>query len=448
MNGSARCLLVAALCGGASLARAHAPLPRALAVTTDASGIAVSMPGFGWLLRTPSADDGAPSFVYACDALLGVSPLEEHLPMLYRSDGTLIVGTAHGIRFVTAEGCPTPATPLSDQAISALAARPADGAADRLYTIGARVDLAPSVQRSDDGGEHWTAGATLAALPVTALVLGAGDPDTLYVSQTAARMSGTSGMGASIAVSNDGGASFETFAQERALTLIAVQDAPLRLWATARVSGSGVGVDILRARQVEGPWQVVLTVNFFGGFAVDPDDADVIWIGDEARGVYRSGDGGDSWGETAPEINSSCLAYGGGALWTCTPGLPQRTALQRSSDALAAFEPIMAFTDVQRLVDCAPELGVPSVCAPAWVEWQRDVLMITPATPPGATPDAGNPVLAPERDAGAVPQPSVSEGCAVLAPLRATSDRARGWCGCALFALFAVVLRRRRRELP
>ena len=81
---------------------------------------------------------------------------------------------------------------------------------------------------------------------------------------------------------------------------------------------------ILRATRPEGPWQELLTVNFFGGFAVDPDDADVIWVGDEARGVFRSSDGGDSFDETQPDVASSCLAYGAGALWACTPGLPDR----------------------------------------------------------------------------------------------------------------------------
>ena len=96
----------------------------------------------------------------------------------------------------------------------------------------------------------------------------------------------------------------------------------------------------------------MLSVNFFGGFAVDPRDRDVIWIGDEARGVYRSNDGGDSFDKVQPDVAASCLAYGSDALWACTPGLPQRTALVRSPDALTAFEPIMAFADVTHMVEC------------------------------------------------------------------------------------------------
>ena len=99
----------------------------------------------------------------------------------------------------------------------------------------------------------------------------------------------------------------------------------------------------------------MLTVNFFGGLAVDPSDADVIFVGDEARGLFRSSDGGDSFEETQPSIASACLGYGGGSLWSCTPGLPQQTALVRATNATDEVEPIMAFAEVDHLVDCAPE---------------------------------------------------------------------------------------------
>ncbi len=453
-------LLMAALCAGASHARAHVPLPRGLAIEPgDAGGIAVRMPGFGWLLRAPGASDGA--FAYACDALLDVSPLEEQVPMVYRSDGTLIAGTAHGIRFLTGDGCPIETTPLLEHAISALALRPNADGPDLVYAISAGADAAPIVQRSDDGGEHWTARATLDQRPVSALVLDPRDPDTLYVSQAMSTDAAAEGAseGASIAVSSDGGATFATVAQQRALTLLHVQDEPARIWARARVATSGVGVDILRAERVQGPWQVVLSVNFFGGFAVDPNDADVIWVGDEARGVYRSSDGGDSFDKSQPDIAASCLAYGDGALWACTPGLPQRTALARSPDALAAFAPIMAFADVQQLVACSPQANVVDRCAAAWVEWQRDVLMTLPAeqAPAMGAPDAGAHEMTRAPDAAAAPeevrspdQAAQASGCTVRMQQRATSGAACVWCACVLLAFVLGASRwgsRQRRAL-
>jgi hypothetical protein len=244
-------------------------------------------------------------------------------------------------------------------------------------------------------------------------------------------------------------------AQERALTLVYVQDEPARFWATARVVGKGVGVDILRAEHVQGPWQVMLTVNFFGGFVVDPTDSNVIWVGDEARGVYRSNDAGDTFDKVQPDVAASCLAYGGDALWACTPGLPQRTALARSADALSAFEPVMAFADVTHMVECAPETDVEQVCAAAWFEWQRDVLMTIPAeTAPPTMPvaDAGPAPTMHEADAAAARMPDAGDvagddrlpaksGCAV-----GLTRRAESGAPSAAFVLVFVLLARRRRD--
>jgi hypothetical protein len=252
----------------------------------------------------------------------------------------------------------------------------------RVYAVGVGVDSPPYAYRSDDGGESWTLRGPLAPYDVTALVLDPSDPEKLYVSQT------TTTQRSQVAVSSDGGASFETFEQDRDLTLLYVQENPVRLWATTRVVGKNVGVTILRAARAEGPWLELLTVNFFGGFAVDPNDADVIWVGDEARGVYRSGDGGNTFDKTQPSVGASCLAYGARALWACTLGLPNETALLRSPDAVATFEPVMAFSDVDRLIDCSPTIDVAKVCAPAWVEWRRDILGLPPVIPDASAPDA------------------------------------------------------------
>jgi hypothetical protein len=426
-------VLAAALCCITAAARAHSPLPRGLAVAPGDSGaMAVRMPGFGWLLRKPGSSDAEPSFEYACDALLGVSPYEEHASMAYRQDGSLLVGTMHGIVVLNRAGCPASSVSL-EAPIAAIAVHANEP--EYAYAVSADPDSAPSVYRSDDAAENWSQAGTLDAYPVTALVLDPADPQTLYVSQS------TTMQRSQLAVSSDSGASFETFEQDRDLTLLQVQKNPTRLWATTRVVGQGTGVIILRATRPEGPWQELLTVNFFGGFAVDPNDDDVIWIGDEARGVFRSNDGGDSFDETQPSIASACLAYGAGALWSCTPGLPDQTALVRSPDAIASFEPVMAVADVDRLVDCSPDIDVARVCAPAWVEWRRDILGLPPVVPDAGVADAGS---AAERDDAAVVEaarvPRAASGCSVGQP-RGVAPVGCPWL-CASLGLLA--LRRRR----
>jgi hypothetical protein len=425
--------LAAALCCIASVVCAHAPLARGLALAPNDSGaVAVRMPGFGWLLRNTASRDSAPSFAYACDALLGVKPIEEHVPMAYRHDGALLVGTGRGVRMLGSDGCPTGGVSL-DAPIAALAVHAREP--QRVFAATAGADLPPYVYRSDDGGESWTQGATLSGYGVSALVLDPSDPNKLYVSQTTAMQR------SQIAVSSDGGATFEAFEQDRDLTLLYMQENPARLWATTRVVGKNVGVIILRAAGVKGPWQELLTVNFFGGFAVDPNDADVIWVGDEARGVFRSSDGGDSFEETQPQVASSCLAYGAGALWACTPGLPDETALLRSPDAIAMLEPIMAFADVDHLIDCSPAIDVEQVCAPAWVEWRRDILALPPLVPDAGVPDATVPA-ATRADAAIVPPARHASGCSIFAPRSATPA---GWQTlCAMLGLLAFGARRSR----
>lgn len=431
-----RATLAALLCCMASIARAHAPLPRGLAVSPGGPGIAVHMPGFGLLLRSERAS----GFRYACDALLGVRPEEERVAMAYRGDGALLVGSAAGVRIVGADGCPASAGPALSSPVAVLVL--AASAPDRAYAVTEPSDAPHRLVRSDDGGSTWSERAALGLDAIAALVVDDDDADRVYVSTSDPSDEAT------LLLSSDGGDSFDSFPQGRALTLLRAQSARTRLWAMARVPNQGVGVSILRAPSVEGPWSEVLRVNFFGGLAIDPDDPDTIWVGDEARGIFRSTDGGDSFEETQPSIAASCLGYGAGTLWACTPGLPADTALASSPDALAAFEPVMAFTEVDQLVDCPTELDVAHTCQAAWVEWQRDVLGVVPVVPDaGATlePDAGRPVEpdamipAEAADAAVDAAGAPGSGCSATGT---RSSSPRGW----LPALCVIALRAARRR--
>jgi hypothetical protein len=413
--------LAAVVCCTTAAVQAHAPLPRALAIAPG-GGVAVRMPGFGWLVGDGEA------FAYACDALLGVSPLEEHAPMAYRSDGALLVGTAHGVRWLDATGCPSSTVALDGTPIVALAVR-----GQRVVALGQAADSPPFVHVSDDDGETFQLGAELALEPLTSLVLDASDADTVYVSRATA-----------IDVSIDAGVTFRSVEQTRALTLLHADAEAQRFWASARVPNANVGVVILRADAIEGPWSEVLTVNFFGGLAVDPEDPDRVFVGDEARGVFRTTDGGATFEETAPEINSAALDYAAGALWSCTPGSPHATALVRSEEHGAAFQPIIAFSDVAQLVQC-PDVDVEQTCGAAWLEWQRDVLAapLPPSLADAGAPDASiqDAALEPAPDAATPGASSGSSSCSAIRPTAPSSDAF--WF---LLALSWLARRARRRQ--
>ena len=104
-------------------------------------------------------------------------------------------------------------------------------------------------------------------------------------------------------------------------------------------------------------------MRFFGGFARDPGGA--LWIGDEAGGVFRSTDGGGSFTNVSSATAVSCLHFGQGALWGCTPGIAEQTTLVTWSDERQAFDGVTRLADVTRMVDCGPELDVATKCAAA-----------------------------------------------------------------------------------
>jgi hypothetical protein len=373
--------LVLWLATATDAAFAHAPLARDLAIAPEGAPLALRMPGFGLLISEGGAH---PSFAYACDALLDLQAHESNAPFVYPQDGTLLVGTERGLRSLGKDGCPlaTQGGELAQTSIAWLVAHETD--ANLLYAVSG--DAPAALYRSGDGGVQWELRTRFAdARAVTALVLDATDREVIYVSR------GGDGQHGAVERSLDGGATFAAFDQERELMLLHVNsNARSRLWAMVR-TGAVRGVDILRAEEPAGPWQVALHLNFFGGFAVDAESG-AIWVGDEGGGVFRSVDHGDSFENVAPKTAVACLALARGELWACTPGSSRQAALQRWREP-TGFEAVAAFAEVDRLIECAPAAEVPTRCAVAWTEWRADVLSqaqmsASDGTPPEAS-DAG-----------------------------------------------------------
>jgi hypothetical protein len=433
-------LAACALCCVAGPAGAHAPLARDLALAPDGSGIAVRMPGFGLLVRRGEQEP----FEYACDALLGLQPTEVSTPLAYRSDGALLLGSETGLRIIATDGCPmdASATDLVGAPVVALAAHPSDR--NLIYAVTSGSD--PGLHRSRDGGVRWTLRSRISAdAKVSALLLDSDNPDTLYLSQT------TGALRPAIAISEDGGGSFSTVVeQEREQVLLHVESGPAkRLWAMSR-SGGVRGVDILRAERLEGPWDEVLQVNFFGGFAADRSTG-VIWVGDEGGSLFRSSDGGDSFEDVQPSTAVACLVHDRRALWACTPGTTEQRALAALMDPDGDFEDVMAFADVDRMVDCAPELDVAQVCAAAWNEWRADVQTRDAGTRPDGgppavqMPEAGAPAAAPVGPAPPAQSAArAADGCAVTARVGVTAQ-ANGFTWLLLLLALARCARRSRR---
>jgi hypothetical protein len=429
--------LVAALCGSiASRASAHAPQGRTAAVSADGASAAIALPGFGLLLRTKRS----PRFAYLCDALLGNQPSDAVPTLAFLADGSLLMGAADGVRVITPDGCPlaAPDNPLSRAVVIALAADP--GASRIAYAVTGRERA--GLWRSEDGGRTWTMRSRPPnADTVSALLIDAANPDQIYLSENT-----TVGHSA-VLMSSDRGATFSTFDQERALSLLhSPGGVSQRFWAMARSADNTTnrGFDILHATSAAGPWGFALRVNYFGGFSVDPHGS--ISIGDEGGGVYRSSDGGDTFTNVAPDTAVACLSYAHDAWWACTPGTNQQPALSIEADDVDAgptFDGVVAFSDVDQLVDCGADVDVAKRCAAAWIEWRRDVLMQDVSMDAGASvpsdagrADAAQPDASVVAAAPAAVQPEAAVevtnpaararrgGCSVSA---SAAQRAAGW---------------------
>ncbi|HEX5657640.1 MAG TPA: hypothetical protein VFX59_10620 [Polyangiales bacterium] len=351
-------------------------------------------------------------FAYACDALLGL-PLSDTPPaMVRRADGSLLLGSASGLRATTAEGCPRPlAGELANVPVYALA-----GTGSTIFAF-----AGDGVYRSTDAGESWQLRSPFASgAMISALIHADGK---LYASR-----------GTSVLVSSDDGASFEVSSAERALTLLAVDT---RLWAAVR-SATAVGnrgTEIWRAATAAGPWRSVLALNYFGGLTIDAEGT--VWVGDEGGGLFRSLDG-ETFTNVAPELYPSCLQADGARIYSCNEDLPSQPALFDTS------APVVKLADVEQLVACE---GVTTICAAAWVEWQRDVLL-RPILPNGTFADAAVP------DAG-VADAGVSDASSIVdAEVDASVQPRTREDGCHLgsrdgapWALALALLATRRRKL-
>jgi hypothetical protein len=366
--------VAALLCSLSADVRAHAPVPRRVAVSRDGASIALALPGFGMLFR---AQADAP-FVYACDALLGLPASDVPPAFSFVSDGSLLVAGAAGVQLVAPNGCPRQdvTSELTQASLVTLGA--SRGTPDVAYAV-VSGDKA-GVWRTTDGGRRWEKRSNLTAAELTsALVVAAADPNTLYLSQSAPS-------GATVLASTDGAASWQTFTQAEELTLLsAAGPASFPLWAVARDAAAvgNRGFAILRAEGPAGPWQWTLRVNYFGGLVVD--EHDVVWAADELSGIHRSDDAGETF-ILAAEAAVACLAHARDALWACTPTTLEEPALQKLTEGV--LTEAVALDQVDELAQC-PEREVADVCGAAWAEWQRDVLL-RPSPPAGElTPDAG-----------------------------------------------------------
>lgn len=394
---------------------AHAPLARA-ALVADSGAIYVYASWFGTVLRSAASEP----FGYLCDAALGMERTARNPVWAARADGSIVVGNSQSPpRVVPADGCGwrVPASWPTDVGVAALGS---DGSPNGL--VAATYEDAPTVLRSDDGGENWQVLTQLElGVPITGMrvVAREGQAARVYVT----RPSGPTDT--ALMISEDGGRTFTTRLHTADLTLVDVRAGMTdELWLLSPRSESHE-IAIVRGAAHATSFHEVHRVRFFGGLALSSSD-NTVWIADESAALVRSGDGGATFTAIQARPAIACLVYRGDTLWACATGTQEQPALIHSLDRGDTFETDMIFGQVDRLIPCEEPLAVEAQCAPEWFDWQRDVL---------PQPDAGIDASV-ASDAGPRAKPRSSGGCSVLGH---SASAAPAWL------LFTLGLTRRRR---
>lgn len=444
--------LVLALSVCPAAARGNGRFPAAQHVVVGpgtASRIVALRTTFGMALST----DGGRTFAWMCEEGMYfpfVPAMNFDAPIEVASRGAVVFGYEAGLRY-TADGCK--ADDVRVGAMHAFSDLTADPTGRVVYAIQADDGVANAVYRGDGDSMDFTRlGAGVRDVLFDTIEVAPSDTRRLYLTGRA-----TDAFVPLLYRSDDGGATLARVTTDMApadsywVSAVDPRD-PDVLYMRAAV---GFGTELRRSRDAGRTFQrIAATRDPMLGFAMS-DDGRTLWYGSIAEGVFRSDDGGESFGMVA-RLPVICLRQHAGVLWACSDWI-NRFALGRSMDGGATFEPVLRFNDPSVFVG-PPRCDVRSegadICVERWPAMQRS-LADTNRGDAGVSADAGR------RDAATDAPGDATSGGRSDAGMDATPDAASfaptpGSCGCvtrrpeqpgALWAvLVATVLRVRRRR--
>lgn len=422
-------------------ALAHAP-PQVVDVVLreDAGPVFVSNRG----LILADSDDGP--FRLLCTEATKTNTSEKP-DVLALPGGRLILATSRGLIRSSDGGCSFESVdPLGDLLVPAAAADPED--ASHFY-VAAFDASRGGLFETTDGGESFTPLQPPGDSDFIATVLIApSQPSRLYLD---GQLIGDGTINPYVAVSDDGGASFERFElallpTEAGFELLAVSPTDPDVLVGRAADADTVALqDRLLVSQDRGQtWTSPLTVHAMTD-ARFSEDGSTLWA-TGVDGAYRSDDDLGSFEQLPGATRISLALEHQGELWLCGHYDGVRDGVA-AVGADGAIRPVMAFTDVTEPAACDPAAPSAIACANLWRDWQRELL--------GVQPDAGTP--SPSPDGGATSE--AGEGDEPAGPGLGTRARSSGG-GCsvecvangsglesaAAVAAVAVVFGRRRRR--
>lgn len=337
---------------------------------------------FGLLMST----DSGGSWHWVCEQAEGYSAMADPTLALQR-DGSLVITLPDGLSLGTSPYCdfPRPTGSPSQQVIDVSN----DPNGTRTAVAVTPITGDNSVWISDDLGRTWSMGWSQAGIFIETIDIAPGHPDRMYLSAYA------TGAVPTIYRSDDGGQTFtatttDTHGGYDAFIAAVDPIDPDVVYLRTDVDTGGT----LLLRSSDGArtfTMVASTRNRMTGAAISPDGVHV-WIAGRgfADGVLRSDDHGFTFHPVSNPFTTLCLRYANGYLFACTDYGTDGFALACSSDMGATFIPVLSFPDVQPSDHCAAGTAVHDRCSSLWPA-QHSLLTADAGMvrPPTCTHDGG-----------------------------------------------------------
>jgi hypothetical protein len=431
---AASCALIAFF--AAASVHAHAPPAVSRVVWSPAGDLIVLVTNRGLIFRAAPSD----SWSMMCAAALGTgSVLEtqswEEPDVAYLPDGRLLAATSMGLRATADGGCSWRAVaPFESAAARALAQHPSEP--NTLYLAVSSAD-GGSIQKTRDGGATWVQDLALArGETVTRLLFAPMAPMRLYATL---ELAGSGGGASAHAVLrwSDADASWKRFtiplqAGERSTRLVAVspRDPELLLVLATTAEGESQPDRILVSRDGGQSFSDLWSATGLRDAGFGPDGASVWIAGDEW--LWRSDDAMSQLTPVGEAQLVTCVGAHAGSLYVCGhhSGFdPLNAGVGVSADGGQTFQRFMSFTEVTKPVTCEPSSETARACEADWNHWQREILVGLGGAPIEPVQGDAGVADASSRDAGAAPASSVDSGLSGGAPMR---SRASAGSGCTL----------------
>ncbi|MEY4577991.1 MAG: hypothetical protein RL701_2694 [Pseudomonadota bacterium] len=344
-----------------------------------------------------------------CNEALHVST-SERFDVVALPEGKLLAATALGLLISEDRGCNWHTLPeLGEQSAPALTQHPSEPSTLYLTTyapplataMGDDADAEPldyvaqtGLRESKDGGATWRTLLPGGENEFLRYIRSArSDPRVLYLVKL---HFGAAPFTYSVLRSEDAGSTWREFTvaiteRETDLELLGVSPYdPYFLVAKAHAQDQATTPERLLVSHDGGEHfetitelQVITDVDWSA-------DRDTLWIAADA-GLYRSTDAARSFERVGTADLVSCVITHDGKLLSCgwydglAAGMP---GVGVSSDGGATFASWMHLNDVLQPLQCPDDSSTHRLCAPLWVDWQREILGL-PIVPVAGASGAG-----------------------------------------------------------